>query len=72
MERIWLKQYPAGVPADIDVNQYTSLVELLEDSAIITLPTNRDLLFLPADEFDRFVVALAVLLTLLLALSAHR
>jgi long-chain acyl-CoA synthetase len=32
MERIWLKQYPAGVPADIDVTQYTSLVELLEES----------------------------------------
>ena len=32
MERIWLKQYPAGVPADIDVSQYASLVELLEES----------------------------------------
>src|SRR5260370_2207427 len=32
MERIWLKQYPAGVHADIDVSQYTSLVELLEES----------------------------------------
>ncbi|MFZ0811636.1 MAG: long-chain fatty acid--CoA ligase [Bradyrhizobium sp.] len=32
MERIWLKQYPAGVPADIDVAQYSSLVELLEES----------------------------------------
>ena len=32
MERIWLKQYPTGVPADIDVTQYTSLVELLEES----------------------------------------
>jgi long-chain acyl-CoA synthetase len=32
MERIWLRQYPAGVPADIDVNQYSSLVELLEES----------------------------------------
>lgn len=32
MERIWLKQYPAGVPADIDTNQYSSLVELLEES----------------------------------------
>jgi long-chain acyl-CoA synthetase len=32
MERIWLKQYPDGVPADIDVNQYSSLVELLEES----------------------------------------
>ncbi|HEX9360754.1 MAG TPA: long-chain fatty acid--CoA ligase [Bradyrhizobium sp.] len=32
MERIWLKQYPSGVPADIDVSQYASLVELLEES----------------------------------------
>ncbi|MGA7810331.1 long-chain fatty acid--CoA ligase [Bradyrhizobium sp.] len=32
MERIWLKQYPAGVPADIDASQYASLVELLEES----------------------------------------
>jgi long-chain acyl-CoA synthetase len=32
MERIWLKQYPSGVPADIDPNRYASLVELLEDS----------------------------------------
>jgi long-chain acyl-CoA synthetase len=32
MERIWLKHYPAGVPADIDVAQYSSLVELLEES----------------------------------------
>src|SRR5438105_363391 len=32
MERIWLKQYPAGVPADIDVTQYPSLVVLLEES----------------------------------------
>ena len=32
MERIWLKQYPAGVPADIEVTQYSSLVEMLEES----------------------------------------
>ncbi len=32
MERIWLKQYPAGVPADIDPGQYASLVELMEES----------------------------------------
>jgi long-chain acyl-CoA synthetase len=32
MERIWLKQYPAGVPADIDPSQYPSLVALLEES----------------------------------------
>ena len=32
MERIWLNKYPAGVPADIDVSQYSSLVELFEES----------------------------------------
>jgi len=32
MERIWLKSYPSGVPAEIDVNQYGSLVELFEKS----------------------------------------
>jgi long-chain acyl-CoA synthetase len=32
MERIWLKQYPSGVPADIDASQYPSLVALLEES----------------------------------------
>jgi long-chain acyl-CoA synthetase len=32
MERIWLKHYPAGVPADIDTSKYPSLVELLEES----------------------------------------
>jgi len=32
MERIWLKQYPPGVPADIDTTRYGSLVELLEES----------------------------------------
>ncbi|WP_431206347.1 long-chain fatty acid--CoA ligase [Bradyrhizobium betae] len=32
MERIWLKQYPPGVPADIDPAQYASLVDLLEES----------------------------------------
>jgi len=32
MEKTWLKQYPAGVPAEIDVEQYPSLVALLDDS----------------------------------------
>ena len=32
MEKTWLKQYPAGVPANIDVEQYPSLVALLDDS----------------------------------------
>jgi long-chain acyl-CoA synthetase len=34
MEKIWLKQYPAGVPAQIDVAQYASLVTLMEESFI--------------------------------------
>ena len=32
MEKTWLKQYPAGVPAEIDVARYRSLVELIEES----------------------------------------
>jgi long-chain acyl-CoA synthetase len=32
MERIWLSSYPPGVPAEIDVNQYRSLVELFDAS----------------------------------------
>ena len=31
-DRPWLAAYPAGVPADIDTSQYTSLVQLMEDS----------------------------------------
>ncbi|MDE2416851.1 MAG: long-chain-fatty-acid--CoA ligase [Burkholderiales bacterium] len=31
-ERIWLKSYPPGVPSDIDTSQYTSLVDLVEES----------------------------------------
>jgi long-chain acyl-CoA synthetase len=31
MERFWLKHYPPGVPADVDVDQYSSLVQLMED-----------------------------------------
>jgi len=32
MERFWLRNYPAGVPADVDVTQYRSLPALLEDA----------------------------------------
>jgi len=32
MEKTWLKQYPAGVPANINVEQYSSLVALLDES----------------------------------------
>jgi len=32
MEKIWLKHYPAGVPADIDPNKYRSIRDLFEES----------------------------------------
>ena len=32
MNKIWLKHYPAGVPAEIDTAQYSSLVKLMEES----------------------------------------
>ncbi|WP_244847296.1 long-chain fatty acid--CoA ligase [Caballeronia sp. SL2Y3] len=32
MEKLWLKSYPAGVPAEIDVSAYRSVSQLLEDS----------------------------------------
>lgn len=32
MHKPWLKSYPPGVPAEVNVDQYTSLVELLETS----------------------------------------
>ncbi|MEJ7669415.1 MAG: long-chain-fatty-acid--CoA ligase [Casimicrobiaceae bacterium] len=33
MEKIWLKAYPKGVPAEIDVNTYASVREIFEESA---------------------------------------
>ena len=32
MERFWLKSYPPGVPADIDLARYASLVQLMDES----------------------------------------
>ena len=32
MEKIWLKSYPPGVPAEIDPTQYESVAELLDES----------------------------------------
>ena len=32
MDRIWLKNYPPGVPHEIDASHYPSLVALLEES----------------------------------------
>jgi long-chain acyl-CoA synthetase len=32
VNRFWLQYYPDGVPADVDVSQYSLLVELFEES----------------------------------------
>ncbi|MEI2772124.1 MAG: long-chain-fatty-acid--CoA ligase [Candidatus Competibacter sp.] len=32
MEKIWLKEYPPGVPAEIDLNEFTSVKDILEKS----------------------------------------
>ena len=32
MDRIWLKSYPAGVPAEVDLNQLRTLAQLVDDS----------------------------------------
>lgn len=32
MEKIWLKNYPKGVPEEINLNAYQSIVEILEES----------------------------------------
>ncbi|HQR24216.1 MAG TPA: long-chain fatty acid--CoA ligase, partial [Steroidobacteraceae bacterium] len=32
MDRFWLKSYPPGVPADVDVSQYRSLPHLMTES----------------------------------------
>jgi long-chain acyl-CoA synthetase len=32
MEKIWLKEYPEGIPAEIDVHEYASLKEFFEQS----------------------------------------
>jgi long-chain acyl-CoA synthetase len=32
MDRFWLKNYPAGVPHDVDFNQYSSIAQLIEEA----------------------------------------
>ncbi|CNH38894.1 long-chain-fatty-acid--CoA ligase [Yersinia aldovae] len=34
MEKVWLKRYPADVPAEIDPDRYSSLVEMFESAAL--------------------------------------
>ena len=32
MNKVWLKQYPEGIPADVDIDEYASLKEIVEHS----------------------------------------
>src|SRR5450432_2894894 len=32
VEKIWLKHYPKGVPAEIDINEYASIRDVFEES----------------------------------------
>ena len=34
MEKIWLKQYPAGVPAEIDLKRYASVKQIFEECCV--------------------------------------
>jgi long-chain acyl-CoA synthetase len=63
MDRFWLKQYPKGVPADIDYNQYKSLVQLLNEAfkKYSTQPAygfmGKDLTYRELDEYSAAVGA---------------
>jgi long-chain acyl-CoA synthetase len=63
MDKIWLKHYPAGVPASIDTGQYPSLVALLEESfrRYAALPAykfmGRTITFGEVDEASRALAA---------------
>ena len=65
MDRIWLKQYPAGVPTDIDAGEYSSIRELFEEACAEhrqpagVLEHGRDPDIRPARHLERRVRGLA-------------
>ena len=65
MERFWTKSYPDGVPADVDIGQYSSLVDLLEESFSKYAGDNAYILMdkaLTYGELDRASLAMAAYL----------
>ena len=32
MDKIWLKEYPQGIPAEVDIHEYSSLRDIFEKS----------------------------------------
>ena len=67
MERLWLRHYPPGVPADIDLSRYPSLVAMFEEElqahiADRRVPASawaRSLTYRELDEASRRVCRLA-------------
>src|SRR3954453_10586885 len=63
MDRFWLKNYPAGVPADIDPSLYPSVVGLIEESfakyrdARAYVCMDKALTFRELDELSRALAA---------------
>ncbi|GAB2182356.1 AMP-binding protein [Denitratisoma sp. agr-D3] len=59
MEKIWLKSYPPGVPAEIDPNRYPSLVAMLEESfakyadQVAYISMGRELTYRQLDELSQ-------------------
>lgn len=63
MEKTWLKSYPPGVPAEVDVGQYRSLVDLLDESftkfrdAPAYVCMGKNITFSQLDELSRALAA---------------
>jgi len=63
MERIWLKSYPPGVPAEIDPSQLRSLKELIEKTCaehadrVAYVQMNAELTYRQVDELSRAFAA---------------
>ncbi|MBW6494071.1 MAG: long-chain-fatty-acid--CoA ligase [Burkholderiaceae bacterium] len=63
MDRFWLKNYPEGVPAEIDYSQYSSLVHLIDEAfgkyatrkAYVGM--GKEITFADVDEMSRCVAA---------------
>src|SRR6266498_4116159 len=59
MEPIWLKNYPVGVPAEVDISLYPSVVALFEESfakhknAVAYVCMDRKLTFGQLEELSR-------------------
>jgi hypothetical protein len=44
MDKIWLKHYPPGVPAEIDADAYPSVNAMFDASVLARLPSRRSFL----------------------------